>query len=305
MRLVFTEIRAAYRVVAPLRLPEHTGSLFRGVLGRALRRAACLSAEPCGAACLQPGECAYARLFDPPAPDPGAHRFLRGVTRAPQPLIPIFPAPGARVLQPGDSLVLGARVLGELAPADLGRLQAAMELIADFPLGDTERALEVEGITQVGPRRRTIDVHPGEPRDGRVRIRAETPLWIERDDVLVAPADFDLGLLFRSAHRRLTTLAALHGTLEPDDERAFAELSTRAAEVRTVERQLRPLRWERWSEEKQQHQPVRGLLGDVVIEGPIGLFLPVLRAAALVHVGKGTSQGLGRIVLEELDPPRR
>jgi hypothetical protein len=60
MRLPCTDLRATYRSVspAPLRLPDHSGSLFRGVLGRALRAASCLDPSPCPEACLHPDRCA-------------------------------------------------------------------------------------------------------------------------------------------------------------------------------------------------------------------------------------------------------
>ena len=125
-------------------------------------------------------------------------------------------------------------------------------------------------------------------------------MWIEHRGKLLALADVDFPGLFRHTYRRLTTLVSLYGTLEPDDEREFAELSARAGEVRTVERQLRALRWERWSVDRDVRHPMRGLVGEVVCEGPLGPLLPVLRAAELVHVGKGTSHGLGRVRVETI-----
>jgi hypothetical protein len=45
---------------------------------------------------------------------------------------------------------------------------------------------------------------------------------------------------------------------------------------------------------------MRGLVGSILVEGPLGPLLPVLRAAEIVHVGKGVSHGLGRITVEVL-----
>ncbi|MFT3765475.1 MAG: CRISPR system precrRNA processing endoribonuclease RAMP protein Cas6 [Minicystis sp.] len=71
-----------------------------------------------------------------------------------------------------------------------------------------------------------------------------------------------------------------------------------AAQARTVERHIRPLRWERWSIEKDVRHPMRGLAGSILVEGPIGPLIPVLRAAEIVHVGKATSHGLGRLAID-------
>lgn len=303
MRLTFTELRATYRATSPtpFRLPHHSGSLLRGVLGRALHRASCIAPEPCGDACLHTDHCAYARLFDPPVPEPLPHRFLQGATRAPQPLIPIFPSPGARHIEPGQTLSIGLRLLGPLQLGDADRIHAALEQIPNHPLGPDEGRLEIEAITQIGPRDRLIDVRPGEPAPARIRIRTETPMWIEQRGALLGPEDVDLATIFRHAYRRLTTLAALYGAPGPDDDRVFTELAAIAAEARTVERQLRALRWERWSIEKDIRHPMRGLAGSIIAEGPIGPLLPVLRAAEMVHVGKATSHGLGRIAIDVSD----
>src|SRR5262245_25295486 len=94
MKLSFTELRVTYRVLRPFHLPEHSESLLRGVLGRALRQAACLDPTPCPEECRNPAACTYTRLFDCPVPEPAPHRFLVGATRAPQPLIPLFPRGG-------------------------------------------------------------------------------------------------------------------------------------------------------------------------------------------------------------------
>jgi len=298
MLLTFTEIRAKYRAVAPFRLPDHCGSLLRGVLGRALRRAACVAPDPCASACQSPAACAYTRLFDPSVPDPLPHRFLRGATRAPQPLVPLFPTRGGRWLEAGHDLDLGVRILGPLQPGDAERLHAAFEHVADFPLGPDSGRVVLDTITQIGAHNRHIDVRPGEPAQGHVRMSFETPVWIEHGGRLIAPADVDFVAVFRQAYRRLTTLAALYGTPEADDELTFADLAALAGEVCTVERDLRALRWERWSVEKDVRHPMRGLVGSVVFEGPLGALLPALHAAEVVHVGKGTSHGLGAVRVE-------
>jgi len=40
-----------------------------------------------------------------------------------------------------------------------------------------------------------------------------------------------------------------------------------------------------------------GLIGDIVYYGPITPFKPLLEAGELLHVGKGTSFGLGKYII--------
>lgn len=125
MKLPVTEFEAAYRPTGDFRLPEHSGSLLRGVLGRALRQTGCSTPrDPCPAACLRRGRCTYSRLFDPPLPEPLPHRLLRGATEAPPPLLPLIPRPGRTDT---SRIVLGVRVLGTLATDDTDRLLAALQ----------------------------------------------------------------------------------------------------------------------------------------------------------------------------------
>lgn len=76
--------------------------------------------------------------------------------------------------------------------------------------------------------------------------------------------------------------------------------------MRTTGASLRAARWERHSRERDARHPMMGLLGSLRFEGPVGVFRPLLEAAALTLIGKCTSHGLGRIHVDNLDlsPPR-
>lgn len=306
MHFLFTELRASYRVTEPFRLPHHSGSLLRGVLGRGLRAVACDSPPaPCPADCLHPSTCAYARLFDPPVPAPIPHRFLRSATRAPQPLIPLFPSPGHADLAPGATLAMGLRILGRLARTDAAAVLAALEELTTLRVGTEPGSgrIAVDEIGQVGPRDRRIDVPPADlapapVASSRVRVVMETPAWIAQKGRLLDPEELSFATLYRHTARRLTVLTALYGEADADDDASFQRLLPLAADVRTVQSDLRVQRWERLSLEKGVRHPMMGLLGAIVFEGPIHPFLPTLRAAEIAHIGKATSHGLGRIRLE-------
>lgn len=290
MKLFVTEFWASWAVTEPFGLPHHSGSLLRGVLGRALRSASCLATGgSCASECREPERCAYSRLFDPPLPDPLPHPLLGGATRAPQPMIPLFPPPGAAKLAAGDRLRLGARVLGRARGDDLDRLRRACERVGEFPLGREGGRVALEEFTFRGQREREIEVSAAPPGAGAITVDLETPAWIERGGKL--EADLDFPALFTQAYRRLTTLAALYGELAPSDDEDFRRLRGLAPEVRAVEKDWRVVRWERRSEETGARHPMRGMLGRGRFDGPVGAFGGVLRGAEVVHIGKGTSFG--------------
>lgn len=324
MRMDAMELWADWTVTDPLRLPFHAGSLLRGAIGRALRRVGCARTPACAQACAAPGRCAYSRLFDPPPPGgigsegttaiaatAPRHPLLSATTRSPAPLVPIFPPPGATSLGAGDRLRLGFRLLGHAAD-DAERLRAALGAIEELALGrDRGRLALAEVVERCSPGM-IIEVPSTPPATGeaagdamegrpdpvcetvrrRLAITFDTPAWLERNGRLDTSLDFVS--LFTSAWRRLTTLALLYGDWSPDDDATFARLRPHAQAVRTTARRLRVLTWERRSDAGGQQHPMRGLLGEMTCEGPMDAFLPLLRAAALVHVGKSTSFGLGR-----------
>lgn len=292
MHLVYSELVATYRVVRALRLPHHSGSLLRGILGRALRSSGCAAATPCAAACEAPTACTYARLFDPPLPDPLPHKLLRGATMAPQPLLPIIPAPGAIDLHEDEVFSFAVRVLGRLASADEQRLCRALEAVAEAELGRSDGQLAVVSVTRRGELDRAPSIPSFDPAPQRATITFETPAWIEHRKVL--PTEPDFRTLFRNFNRRLTIMSALYGERSAADDERFAELDARCDAI-SVRAELRPLSWERHSIERDQRHPMKGLIGTVELEGPLEPFVETLRLAELVHVGKATSHGLGRI----------
>ncbi len=119
MKLAFKEFWATYQVTSAFRNPFHSGSLWRGVLGRALRQVGCTAAKPCLEDCVASKHCLYSRLFDPPMPVQLPHRLLQGATQPPQPLVPFIPPPGGPMLDCGDAVRFGLRIFGNLAENDV------------------------------------------------------------------------------------------------------------------------------------------------------------------------------------------
>ncbi len=304
MKLVATEIEAHYQVSRPFRQPFHAGSMLRGVLGRSLRAAACANrASACAGDCERPQSCAYARLFDPLVPEPVPHRFLQGLTRAPQPMIPLFPAPGEKELSVGDTFSLGLRVLGPLREGELDLIFAMLEGIEPFELGNEGGRLTFVGATLRGRRNSLITTGHAPLNVERIAIEFETPVWMEHRDRLVERVEF--WKFFRDVYRRLTVLCALYGKWEAWDENEFTRLDKMAAGIMVVDQDVRTMLWKRHSIAREREHRLRGIVGRVEFEGPgLEAFVPILRLAEQTHIGKTTSHGLGRMRVEVREAKR-
>ncbi|HEV2845681.1 MAG TPA: CRISPR system precrRNA processing endoribonuclease RAMP protein Cas6, partial [Thermoanaerobaculia bacterium] len=83
----------------------------------------------------------------------------------------------------------------------------------------------------------------------------------------------------------------------------FRALLDRASQVRIAAADVRWHDWERWSQRQQTSMKLGGIVGRLVLAGELEAFSALLRAAEVVHVGKGTTFGLGRIALDPFAPP--
>lgn len=269
--------------------------MFRGVFGRALRAAGCARGRGgCEMDCERPRECSYARLFDPWVPEPVPHPFLRGQTRAPQPLLPIFPVPGRAVLRDGESIFIGLRILGPLKNGELERIFAALEQMADFDFGHEGGRLTFVDAQLEGRRETPIEMGAEVSGVDQIEVVFETPTWIEHRGELLLNMSFQV--LFRAIYRRLCILCALYGHTDENESVQFGRLDESSKVIATLATDLNVLEWNRRSIARDSEHPLRGLLGRVVFAGTgLGAFLPFMRLAEKTHIGKSTSHGLGRI----------
>ncbi len=208
-------------------------------------------------------------------------------------MVLLVPPPGARTLAQGDRVDVGVRLLGRRSAEEIGAVSAALESMAELPVGMDGGAWTLGELRQVGARNRPIAVTDAGTPAPSLRIEFETPAWIEAKGRVTTELDFST--LFRAVARRITMVCALFGALGPDHDRVFAELDATAARARVTQRRLRLVSWERLSLERNERHPMRGLVGSLDVEGDVGALVPWLRWGELVHVGKATSYGLGRM----------
>jgi hypothetical protein len=135
-----------------------------------------------------------------------------------------------------------------------------------------------------------------------VRLRLDTPLRLKRHGHLVGPVQLDAQDLSRNLCAPLGLLATHHG----GDPHAFDWGRLRTC-AQTVEIKKDPsLRWHDWarySGRQKETMKMGGLLGDLQLRGPeLAAFRPAPSHSQWVHLGKGTSFGLGAYRIESESP---
>jgi hypothetical protein len=212
--------------------------------------------------------------------------FLRGLPTSPRPYV-FEPADERRAFAPGDPLAFDLLLFGQAAELEPYAV-LAIERMAARGLGRDRFPFSLDRVTREAAM--TPAAHPfGRPR---AVLRFLTPTRLKAGDRLLPTVDFR-GLVFTVLRRTLEIAhfhvpgAAINWTFRP--------LLEKAGTVRVVDRRLRWHDWERYSNRQQTRMTLGGFVGEMEIAGDLEPFGPLLRAAEVLHVGKSTTFGLGRM----------
>lgn len=303
------DLRLEMRAEDRIHLPAFAGSSFRGLLGWCLQAAACECRPPCRE-CRRPETCAYSYLFETAVSH--APSWNHGSEEVPRPFV-LEPPFGGRGLEPGSRFRLGLRLFGE-ATRFLPHFLYAVEEMGRRGLGQNEARFRLLSAASVGPDRRSRTFHEDgrtleEPlpldlaewaeattETHRVEVRFCTPARLVSRGRVVQVVEFHH--LIRSLLRRLNLLRTVHGDGPLDVD--FRALVQRAEEVRLEDERLEWFDWQRHSTRQGRPIDMGGVVGDAIYEGDLEEFLPLLLAGELLHVGKATTFGMGRIEVKTL-----
>jgi hypothetical protein len=280
--------------------------MLRGAFGRALRSSLCVmgpgqTCETCGlrSACL------YTRLFETfveGEPPP----FLRGQATAPRPFV-LEAEDERRDYARGDRLRFDLLLFG--SAVDLQAFaHVAVFRMARRGLGERRRPFAVEEIAyQDAAGRFHPFTAPGRPLappllppanglpGDELTLRFRTPARFKVDGRLV-PSLGVRALVFRMLARALE-IVHFYGDREAIDW-DFQPLLRQTDRVRLVEQDLVWKDLKRYSSRQQTEMTLGGFVGSLRLAGDLAPFAPLLRTAEILHVGKGTTFGLGRVEVE-------
>ncbi|MCL6546275.1 MAG: CRISPR system precrRNA processing endoribonuclease RAMP protein Cas6 [Bryobacteraceae bacterium] len=308
MDLKVLPLRFTLRTIDPLRFPPSgPANALRGMLGLALRAAACIPDCPSPALCPQRRTCPYARLFEPLP-----QNLPPGFRNPPRPYVIRTLELGSRTLQPGEPWSFDLYLFDTRPPDLAGPLLASLRAVSQEGLGlgrGRAELIRVEVLdcgaqpahaleTAVEPRILTLPLEPLRGPVRRIRVRYVTPTELKQAGQIAPEADFSV--LFARLRDRVSTLRTLYGDGPlPVD---FHAMGLRATAIRLVRSDLAAVRASRRSSRTGQVHPLGGFTGEAEYEGDLGEFLPFLRAGWWTGVGRQTVWGKGAIETEVLDP---
>ncbi len=232
-----------------------------------------------------------------------------------------------RAFRPGDEIKFGLLLLGraidylpyvihafsEMARRGLGADRARFELKEVFGIDEHDRKTTIylsktkrleagatvsQSLSDLVQIRLTERNYYFAEKDGRdeaarerVKLRFLTPTRIRVKDDLQTEISFEL--LMRNLFRRLSTLMAVHFGTELNLH--YGEWLAEAATIKTKYANLKWDDWERFSNRQKTKMNLGGFIGEMKYEGAaIEEFLPFLLAGEFLHLGTGTTFGLGK-----------
>lgn len=308
--LPVARFRFSLEIQEPVAMPAYAGSALRGLLGHGLRRIACVTRQPTCDGCMLRYNCLYSTFFESPGvPGQTAARYKA----LPHPFVLEPEVSPEREIPEGGLLRLNITLIGE-AVEQVPYLIHALDLAGRRGLGrgggrfivamlEREQRLGKEDWESVyeadpGEYRRLEPLRlplPEPPND--MRIRLLTPLRLKRHGRFVGPSQLTATDLLLHLCKRLAMLADLYrGDPNPFD---WNTLFRHAEDMRIAGPQLHWHDWTRFSSRQNTLMQMGGLLGGFRLEGEtLASFWPALWFGQWVHVGKGTSFGLGGYRIE-------
>jgi hypothetical protein len=130
--------------------------------------------------------------------------------------------------------------------------------------------------------------------NARLELEILTPLRLQEGGLFLETINFTS--FIKAIFRRLDLLGKAHGPGGLDLN--FSAWLNLADTIKTFRQDLRWLDWERISFRQNRSMKMGGVTGRVVFKGNIHPFIPFIEAAEIVHVGKNTDFGLGRISIQ-------
>jgi len=289
-----------------LRLPQYKGSVFRGGFGVAFKDTVCSQRHGKCKGCLLNDACPYRYVFETTA----LGNVASGFGDVPRPFVLRPPLTKQEEFAPGEQLTfalhlvgkgidylpyfvlvfreLGQRGLGQgRRPFDLDRVES-VDYISDARREVYSRAtgcISSELFVTTGEQLLTLLAT--KTPEHTLSFVTMTRLT-SSEEICSKPLFLPL---IRAVFRRISAMLAFHHGTEL--KLPFSDLLALAQGVELAEDNTAWVDWERYSSRQEARMQMGGLVGKATYRGDLTPFYPYLKAAELLHVGKGSVFGLG------------
>jgi CRISPR-associated endoribonuclease Cas6 len=284
--------------------PNFKGNVFRGSLGKALRRLTCASGLNDCKDCLLINDCIYSRIFE--SFNIRVNQSILGkVEKAPHPFIIDVGEKNQLEYSRNQGIRFRLTLIGE-AMKYISYFILAFIDIGEYGIGRTRGCFKIKEVRAGGQeiynahkKRITLDFDsiPGSRfsslkwNKSSLNLSLETPLRLKYDQRFQKQITFPM--IVSNLLRRVYLLAN-HYCGGPASVN-MKELIDMSKKVVPVNSEIYWHRQERYSYRQNRGISMAGVSGTLDFEGDFSPFIGFLRIGEYLHLGKGTSFGLGKI----------
>lgn len=303
--LAFAPLVMKFQTVSAFRAPEYKGALLRGGFGDFFRWLVCITRAPSCNDCPHLKSCSYSRVFETPVLREKSV-VLRKYPYAPHPFVLTPPLNGGPLIPAGAEFQAEITLIGK-GIESLAHIVAAFDAMGRsgryggaFRLIRVVSALPGSTVVYDG-RTRRMEAEPPMWRPAgeiepvqRVKLEFVTPLRLRTGGRYNARPDFVA--VVHALLRRIHLLASVHGGGDGDVS-WMRPLLAAADQAVTECSEFRLYRWSRMSGRQRREVPMDGVIGTLEASGELRPLIPYLYAGEWLHVGSGTSMGMGRYLI--------
>lgn len=270
---------------------------FRGRIGLNLRRSCCPfpdSQNRLCESCELSGNCLYNTLFTPIL-----NKLNKKVSSARPFVFAINGIENDSLLNTGQTGTAKITLLGPAITYSTIFIEACVTALNSFPLIVKQVKLEKpEEFSNNGKVSWPLTdwIMQDNVSENIAALQFKTPVRLTKDEKLVRE-EITFLLLIQSLIRRLRDLKRAYNNEDGDMGKADKDFYSMAGKIDISENNLNWTRQNRYSTRQGQKVLLDGFTGMINYEGNVSHFLPLLKAGEIVHIGKGTSSGNGRIEL--------
>jgi hypothetical protein len=296
-------------------LPLYKGSILRGGFGRTFKSVVCtVKDKNCDDCILKPG-CLYSYIFDTFPPD--STEIMRKYKSIPRPFIIEPPLDGKKNYEPGEEIEFKLILIGraidylpyfiytfeEFGKKGIGKAKGKFELfkVRNIRLlnGNSKNSLIYNGSSKIinsfEPEEIAIpykiNSSPSSFQEDTLSLSFLTPTRIYYNEHLTLNLEFHI--LIRNLLRRISLLYYFHCKNTPL-EINFRKAIKDATDVKVRDRRLEWYEWKRYSSTQKTKLKMGGFVGNIAFRGNIKPFMLLIKAGEILHIGKGTTFGLGK-----------
>ncbi len=316
VRLAFKKFQLRLIAKEQLILPVYKGSTFRGGFGNAFKRIVCTLKNKECPDCILKEKCVYSYVFETSPHSDTA--IMRKYEKIPHPFIIEPPDDKRQSYNSGDEIRFNLILIGraidylpyfiytfeELGKIGIGKGRGGFELqdvscdgeVIYDSKSKTLKTVKGEKLLDISVDTMEEDMASQTSPCSNLSLSFLTPARIKYNSHLIL--DLEFHILIRHLLRRIAILSYFHCGIDTSgwDFKGIIEMAKKA---KVKESRLKWDDWERYSARQDARMKMGGFVGEITFEGNIAPFMPLIKAGEILHIGKGTSFGLGKYEIQD------